>query len=304
MGKTMRCPLCAIELVELFRTRDYRRPHDLAHYSVGWCGDCHYGRVLGQFTPGEVGSFYDIPYYTHGESSEGLEPRRFLERARVHLAWRADRGRPLSPEEGHGTSLLDVGCGGGANLAAFAARGFTAIGVEPDEAARREASKHGRVVPGTAESLPDEVLSRSYETVLLSHVLEHCVDPQAALANVRKVLAKSGRLILEVPNNAALGFWRFRESWLWSDVPRHLHFFTPASLIRLLHRSGFEVERTIHVGFCRQYQPGWIHEQNRIAALLERPRPSAVETWAMLLRTAFASKDRKYDSVRVHARLA
>jgi SAM-dependent methyltransferase len=298
------CALCGTELAELFQTRDYRRPNDPTLYAVGWCKGCHYGRVLGHFTPRQVSSFYDIPYYTHGDSSAGRAPPRLLERARVHLAWRMDRGCQLSADEGQGTSLLDIGCGGGANLAAFSALGFTAIGVEPDAAARREAAKYGRVLPGTAESLPEEVLSRSYDTVLLSHVLEHCIDPAVALNNVKEVIAKGGRLIVEVPNNAAFGFWHYRQSWPWSDVPRHLHFFTRESLKMLLQRCGFEVDRTIYVGFCRQYQPGWINEQNRIAELLSVPPASAVRAWAMLLRSTFASKARKYDSLRVHAKLA
>jgi SAM-dependent methyltransferase len=301
----MQCIVCGSQLAPIFRTRDYRRCGDPTIYTVGWCSRCHYGRVDGQFDPVSVGRFYDVPYYTHQETSPTGTAQGFWDRARVHLAWRADAGADLLPDEGVGNTLLDIGCGAGTNLSRFSSRGFAVAGVEPDEAARRVASKYGVVYPGTAERLPEEVLGRSYDTVLLSHVLEHCIEPRAALLNAKDLLASRGRLIIEVPNNAAAGFRSYKQCWPWTDVPRHLHFFTRQSLHELLGRCGFNVEHTVYVGFCRQFGPDWISSQQRISELVGQPRStSAMESWLFLLRTAFTSRDNKYDSLRVHAKLA
>jgi SAM-dependent methyltransferase len=301
----VQCLVCGSRLSPLFRSRDFLRSGDPTTYTVGWCSRCRYGRVDGRFDPASVARFYDVPYYTHQEGSPAEAARGFWARARAHLAWRADAGVDLLPDEGVGKSLLDIGCGAGGNLSRFSAGGFEVTGVEPDEAARRVASRYGPVYAGTAELLPQEVRLRAYDTVLLSHVLEHCIDPKVALLNARDLLARGGRLIIEVPNNAAAGFGSYRECWPWTDVPRHLHFFTRQSLHELLTRCGFDVERTLYVGYCRQFEPDWISKQQRISVLLRQRRSmSAVESWQLLLRTMFRSRDAKYVSLRVHASVA
>lgn len=301
----MRCMLCGRPLAALFRTRDYRRDYDPTIYTVGWCSRCRYGRVGGALDPESVARFYKVPYYTHHPISPASAPRTLAAKAKAHLAWKADRGSELTPEEGVGNTLLDVGCGSGTNLSRFSSRGFSVTGVEPDEPARQVASAHGLVHAGTAEMLPQEVLAGSYNTVLLSHVLEHCIEPRAALLNAKKVLAPGGRLIIEVPNNAAAGFRKYQQSWPWADVPRHLHFFTKWSLHELLGQCGFVVEQTLHVGYCRQFQPDWILSQQQISELLGESRSMhALESWLFLARTAFSRRDYKYDSLRVHAKVA
>lgn len=301
----MQCIVCGSQLPPLFRTRDYRRSSDPTFYTVGWCSRCHYGRVDGRFDPASVGRFYDVPYYTHQETATAGAARGFWAKARAHLAWRADAGVDLLPHEAVGQTLLDIGCGSGANLSRFSSRGFAVTGVEPDEAARGVASKYGRVYSGTAEMLPEEVRHHSYDTILLSHVLEHCIEPRAVLFNAKDLLAPGGRLIIEVPNNAAAGFRSYRQCWPWTDVPRHLHFFTRQSLHELLLRCGFSVEHTIYVGFCRQFEPDWIALQQRISERVGQGRSmSATESWLFLLRTVFSSRETKYVSLRVHAKAA
>lgn len=138
---------------------------------------------------------------------------------------------------------------------------------------------------------------------MLSHVLGHCIDPVAALTNAMSLLASQGRLLVEVPNNAELGFRKYRQCWPWSDVLRHLHFFTQKSLHRILAECELEVERTR--GYWRQFQPDLISEQGRIAELVgTKAAPGVMESWLFLLRTAFSAADQKYLSLRVHAKVA
>jgi SAM-dependent methyltransferase len=156
-------------------------------------------------------------------------------------------------------------------------------------AARAVACSEADVYDGRAEQLPPEIRGRRFDVVLLSHVLERCLDPAGALGNIREILAPGGgTLIVEVPNNEALGPHRFHGTWPWADVPRHLHLFTAHSLGRLPRAEGFTVVRTFHTGYTRQFKPEWSAVQSRIA-------------WKLLLRTALAKPAIKYDSIRVHA---
>jgi SAM-dependent methyltransferase len=297
------CPFCTGALKPIFASRDYLRPNDDRVYEVGWCDTCTYGRVLGKLSPDEVGEFYDIPYYTHQATAAESAPPSLAERILMNLAWRRDHGSELNANEGVGRTLLDVGCGNGGNMQKFYGAGYEVTGVEPDSRARAVASKIGSVYEGTAESIPAGALGQ-FDTVLFSHVLEHCIDPGAALRNARRLIAPSGRLIVEVPNNAAAGFGMFKHLWPWTDVPRHLHFFTEASMNKLLGSAGFKSTKVLHVGYLRQFHPQWIRTQAQIwRGTIGGPGMPrfTLAAWRLLAQTCMAGAERKYDSIRLHA---
>jgi SAM-dependent methyltransferase len=291
-----------------FRVRDHLRPQVLTEYQVEWCADCDFGRVAGEFTPSEVAGFYTTDYYTHvapGES--GKAAMQLLDRIRVHLAWRTDRGLDLSPAEVERVrpvpTLCDVGCGSGQAMAAFKRAGYDAVGIEPDPAARALAAKAGEVFEGTAEALPAAVAGREFDVVLLSHVLEHCIDPSAALNNVKRLLAPGGTAIIEVPNNAAQGFEMYGPGWFFADIPRHLQFFTEVSLRKALAAVGLRVTRVRYTGYTRQFSSEWLAAQKSIRMHTGLDSSPAWEgnINRLLALTAFARRAKKYDSIRVHA---
>jgi 2-polyprenyl-3-methyl-5-hydroxy-6-metoxy-1,4-benzoquinol methylase len=188
-------------------------------------------------------------------------------------------------------------------MSAFKQTGYDAVGIEPDASARNLASRIGTVFEGTAEALPNAIADRQFDVVLLSHVLEHCIDPAAALGNVKQLLAPGGTAILEVPNNASIGFQMFGPTWFFADIPRHLQFFTEKSLRKAISRAGLRVTKAIYTGYTRQFSPEWLaaQEQIRTNALLDHKRQGCGNAWSLLAQTAFALPSRKYDSIRVHA---
>lgn len=299
-----KCFLCGTPMEFRFKVRDHMRPEVGAEYAVEWCQGCAYGRIAGEFTPGEVGAFYATGYYTHEETSEQAKPARWLDRLRMHMAWRRDGGIDLAADEVARTVehpvLCDVGCGAGQAMAKFKLAGYEAVGIEPDAAARALAERHGEVHEGVAEWIPPAVAGRRFDVVLLSHVLEHCIDPLAALKNVKGLLAAGGTAILEVPNCASAGFEMYGPAWFFSDIPRHLQFFTEGALHEALAHAGLRVTRTIYTGYARQLSPEWLAAQQTIR---RQARISGWDgsAWGLLARTAFAADARKYDSIRVHA---
>jgi len=107
-----------------------------------------------------------------------------------------------------GSRVLDVGAGGGRDLASLVAEGHPAYGVEPVEAMRAEALRahpelDGRLVAGT---LPDALteaaaLGGLFDGVLCSAVLQHL--PRSALFDavfsLRRLLRPGGRALVSVP---------------------------------------------------------------------------------------------------------
>jgi SAM-dependent methyltransferase len=304
----MLCILCGEPMQLLFSARDYQRPADRTEYGLNWCDKCEFGRLYGDFTPDAVGDFYNIAYYTHAPVSAGSGSNTwsFGERLRCHLAWRVDRGvafRALELGDPGERTVCDIGCGSGSNLELLQTAGFHVTGIEPDAKARALAMKIANVFDGTAERLPPQVQEQSYDAVLMSHVLEHCIDPHAALKNVCSILKPGGIAVIEVPNNASKGFAKFRTNWPWSDIPRHINFFTERSLSALLRIYGFEISGIRYVGYFRQFTPGWIETQKKIWAEVgtgSRPK-FGLAAWLLLAETAFARSSQKYDSVRVMA---
>ena len=311
------CPLTGTPMTSWLHVPcDWRRPDAGGAYHLFWSPRARFGQLYPRPSPAEVASFYDIDYYTHDgvHESEAEPPAYFLERLRVHLAWRADRGSDLGAARlrallpGRSPAVLDLGCGDGELLADLAKAGCETVGVEPDGAARRVAA--GRwleVYAGTAERLPSEVSERWFDMVVFNHVLEHCLEPFEALRSAAARLKPGGLLVAETPNNEAAGCRTAGAAWPWLDVPRHLNFFTTHSLRQACLVAGLTPTATEYCGYTRQFQGGWLEMERRIRDTFPRqdsgrPPNLSRRAWGLLIRTALGGARFKYDSVRVVAR--
>ncbi|OQK18581.1 hypothetical protein AU255_12435 [Methyloprofundus sedimenti] len=316
------CPICGHQTYILFSAPcDYRKPIKSELYEVYWCDVCDYGQVWERPTKEKVSSFYELDsYYTHQDSAINVgkleEKVSFFDKLRTHVSWRIDRGEDLMPHDamsllqGDSLTILEIGCGSGGNLLKFIEKGFSATGVEPDPEARKASKKAGlNVFDGTAEELPKVILNSKYDVVLMSHVLEHCLDVNTAISNVKSILKTNGVFIVETPNCMSHGFKDYKAAWPWSDIPRHLNFFTNSSLNSILSKHGFNVISTKYRGFCRQFSNSWLKNEEEIwhsfktcsADVNSKPN-FKLRAWKLLLKSMFSSKTYKYDSIRLIAK--
>ncbi len=190
------------------------------------CRTCGHGSLADPFDVAALADAY----------AEAEDPVSRRERpGRIETAHRA---LDLIAEHTSPGRMLDVGCWTGAFLAAAEQRGWDAEGLEPsgwavDECERRSLS----VERGTVEQivLPD----RAYDLIVAMDVLEHLVDPAAALRRLRASLRASGVLYATVPDAGSPLARALGERW-WSVLPMHVQYFTRRSLGHLLRRCGFE----------------------------------------------------------------
>jgi SAM-dependent methyltransferase len=159
---------------------------------------------------------------------------RFVESRRVETIFRLLEAR--ATDRG-----LEVGCGAGHLLARLPAG--RAVGVDLAESllARTAARVGARaaLAQGDAGALP--FAAGAFERVYCSEVLEHLVDPRAAVAEIARVLKRGGVAVLSVPNEVLinrakalvrrLGLWRLVMRDAAYDMPErmddewHLHTF-------------------------------------------------------------------------------
>jgi SAM-dependent methyltransferase len=134
--------------------------------------------------------------------------------------------------------VLDAGCGSGRNMVELGRLG-TVTGVELSGtsvglAREREA---GEVIEGSVLEMPFD--SDSFDLAVSLDVIEHLEHDLDALAELRRVVALGGSLLVTVP---AYG-------WLWSghdEVNHHHRRYTRRSLQRVAEQAGWKQVRTTY----------------------------------------------------------
>jgi SAM-dependent methyltransferase len=209
-----------------------------------------------------------------------------------------------------GYSVLDIGCGSGHALEMFRNQGCDVTGVDPDCSALSAAQEKGlRVLEGTAENLPGSC--SGYDIVTMTHVLEHTLNPSAALVNAGAVLKPDGLFYCVVPNAEAEHFRTFSQISEMLDVPRHLYFFTKKSLRQFAAKSGFRVVSWHYSGYLRHHSPSWRAWESDIYDRIRKrgeqpsvPRHNFSRSAWLAARTLCARPTRKYDCIGFLARRA
>jgi SAM-dependent methyltransferase len=145
--------------------------------------------------------------------------------------------------------VLDIGAGDGLLARTFPQRDVWSV----DLAVAGLRRVTGRAVVALADALPFP--AETFDTVVLSEVLEHVPDPMATLLEARRVCVRGGALLLSVP------LWPLsRAEWLhhrrrigtaptmdnlreWD--PNHERRYPRAEVVRLVEAAGWDVERVV-----------------------------------------------------------
>lgn len=251
------CPLCdGSDRYAVVMAYDRMRAC-AADYRYVRCATCGLLALSPQPTPADIAALYPPDYYAKMACRE-----RNLDKPANRLAiryyygvdsvvqprwlragFRALSGRILNGiiEPRGGTRLLDVGCGTGATLALYQRLGWQAHGIEPSPQACASSRARGLTVhQGTVFDAP---FGAQFDVVLLSHVIEHVLEPIAVLRRAAEFLAPGGTILLHTPNARGLGFALYRSCWFALDAPRHLCLFDPRTIRLAGDKAGLRARR-------------------------------------------------------------
>jgi len=180
---------------------------------------------------------FDSNYLKGQVVEETLSKMKALERFNRHLY---ETIRPFCKGR-----ILEVGAGSG-NITRFLLQSndVTATDVEPGAVKLLAGLFSGwdgfaAHVWDVSKPAPTELSGQRFDTVVCLNVLEHVLEDQAALCNMRAALAPGGRLVLLVPAGPLL----------YSPLDKalgHHRRYTRSGLTALLEETGFKVERLFY----------------------------------------------------------
>ena len=151
-------------------------------------------------------------------------------------------------------SVLDVGCGSGgvgAGLRDAGATRLTGIELVPAQAELARAHYDEVVAAPVEDAL--EQLEGPFDTVLCLDVLEHLVDPERVMRDLRGIAASGARLQVSLPNARHVSLMKdlvLKGTFGYTDWGHrdrtHLRWFTRRDIVEAMERAGWAVQRISH----------------------------------------------------------
>jgi ubiquinone/menaquinone biosynthesis C-methylase UbiE len=167
---------------------------------------------------------------------------------------------------GKGDNVLEIGSGSGDVLLTLADRYKRCVGVELSKVRAEESRKvfqnnpNTQIIHGNFESMKMDFPESFFDTIIMSAVIEHLIDPFVVLEKIYNLLKPGGRVLIETPNIAK---WTRRVKLLCGFFPStasldegfiqydkktpttlydegHFHYFTFRSLKKALLRAHFK----------------------------------------------------------------
>ena len=158
-------------------------------------------------------------------------------------SYRSYFARKLDDLQRYQTSgrLLDVGCGAGFFLDAARERGYSVAGVDLSPVPATYARNTLGLEVAMGSLYEYQAPNDSFDAVTIFQTIEHDPDPAALTAELFRILAPGGVVMITTP--AADGFVArvMASRWFGYRNVEHVSFFTRQSLQFALEQAGFEI---------------------------------------------------------------
>ena len=202
--------------------------------NVVMCKNCGLVYLDPQKSKTEYDSYYRHDYYQ--EYMDYFSSHEDL------LKWWNDQGNYIL-EKSHpfikpGAIVLEIGCAGGGILNVFKNSGYPVTGLEVSKTwidfakDKYEIMLHDK---STEDILQDH---QRYDIIILSHFVEHLLDPKSEMLSIKKLLAPNGIIYIEVPNIRDINKKLSIKDYFCFP---HTYYFSPITLKYFLYSCGFQI---------------------------------------------------------------
>ena len=214
---------------------------------------CYAGESLGYHTPPEdrAGLRRIGTALLKGVGSVANVPLRAIDQL---FSWTCDcltgheRLEKALPSIPPPARVLDIGCSWGRHLVSLRKKGYDVAGIElAAEPARIARERHGldvRSCPIEECDFPDS----RFDVILMSHVMEHLLNPRAVAEKIRAWLAPGGEFLFKCPCAEGPEFRRFGAACFVLQPPYHVFIPTREGMRRLLSPAFGSIEMVCQAG--------------------------------------------------------
>lgn len=208
-----------------------------------------------QPTPEELNRFYSPEAGYHAEYSDA-----FIAKQRAQFKLRINATEKLIPGSLRPVRVLDIGAANGLFLNVAKEHNWNTEGIEMNRSNADHCRKNGHIM--TTGSFDDYTATPdSFSVVHMGDVIEHMLDPRAAVKKSHTILAQKGLLVMATPDadslfaKLSLPIARLLHiSWPHALPPAHTFQFSEDNLTLMLKQEGFEpVHRhSLPIGFMEE----------------------------------------------------
>jgi len=148
-----------------------------------------------------------------------------------------------------GGRLLEIGSGLG-HLVGQLEDSFETYGMDLNHWAVKESKAvvdETALQTASAEEIP--FADGSFGVVIIKHIVEHLPNPEKAIAEIGRVTAPGGILILATPNLDSLLKPVKGENWIGYQDPTHISLNPPSDWLNWIKNSGFTLQHVFSDGF-------------------------------------------------------
>ena len=243
-----KCPICGGESHRNFvEAEDHNVSKD--RFNIVECNDCSFRFTNPIPSEGTIGDYYKSEnYVSHSGTKKG-----FINRVYHVVRSRAIRQKEkLASKHSTAKNILDIGCGTGDFLAYCKSLNWNALGLEPDESARKIAIESNLIEAKPLNHLY-AVEENTFDVISMWHVLEHVYNLNDDIEQYKKILKQDGVLIVAVPNCSSKDAEHYGANWAAYDLPIHLYHFRPNNMKKLFSNHGMEVVEILPMKYDAYY---------------------------------------------------
>ena len=203
-------------------------------------------------TQDELNSFYREQYYGAGVSAtyQAQYSDDEVKQKQLRAATCAEALEQNLSRAGGPIRFLEIGAGEGFLLSEAIGRGWSCLGIDFQSAPVEKFNP--AALPSFTAADPGQILAdlvsrgQKFTAIALQNVLEHALEPDTLLRNIRHIIEPDGVFLVQVPNDysriqevAAARNYIDREYWFLP--PQHLNYFNAKTLDDFVSDKGFKI---------------------------------------------------------------